>query len=215
MAAISALVPDVRVEIPEAPSFVAERQLLRAAREFLEQTRAWRINVQVSTTATIATVDLTALLPADTELVDTISIKNIAGGEPVEPRTYSWLDTNSSDWRSDTTLDAKWFVLDGNNTIRFVPTPSTTVANQYDVRLAVKPLLSATVIDDIVANKYDEALIHGALGKLYALPRKPWTDMNLAQYHQLLFVSSIPGARTEAAEEFQTGVPRKVKYGGL
>jgi len=85
----------------------------------------------------------------------------------------------------------------------------------YDARVAVKPALDAAAIDDIVANKYDEVLVHGALSKLYSIPRKPWTDMNLAQFHLALFRASFPAARTEAAEEFQTGIPRKVKYGGL
>jgi len=215
MAAISVLTPDVKVEIPDIPSFVAERQILRATREFTEMTRSWRVNIQVSTTDSVATVDLTALLPAGTELVDIISVKNTIGGAPVEPRTFAWLDENHSDWRSEEALDAKWYVLEGNNTIRFIFTPSTTVANQYFVRVAVKPLLTATVLDDVLVNKYDELLVHGALAKLFLIPRKPWSDTTLAQYHQTLFLAGIPGARTEAAEEFQTGIPRKVKYGGL
>jgi len=215
MAAISDLIPDVRVEIPAIPSFVAARQLLRATREFTEMTRTWRVNISVSTTTTVATVDLTPLLPTATELVDIISIKNTAGGAPLEPRTFIWLDKNTSDWRSDTDLNAKWYVLDSNNTIRLVPTPSTTVAAQYDVRVAVKPLLTATEIGDVVANKYDELLVHGALAKLYLIPSKPWTDAKLSTYHQALFLAGFSGARTEAAEEYQTGIPRNVKYGGL
>ncbi len=215
MTAISDFVPDVRVEIPEIPSFVAERQLLRATREFVEETRSWRVNIQVSTTVDIATVNLVGFLPANTELVDIISAHNINGGAPPIPRTYAWLDKNVSDWRTNSALDAKWYMLDGNTTIRFVPTPSATVVDQYDVRIAVKPLLTATIIDDVVANKYNELIIHGALAKLYLIPRKPWTDANLAVFHQNMFQAGMPGARTEAAEEFQTGVPRKVKYGGL
>ncbi len=215
MATILSLVPDVRVEIPEIPSFVAERQLLRALRDFAEQTRAWRVNVQVSTVATIATINLATVIPSNTELVDIVSIKNISGSVPPTPRTFAWLDKNVSDWRTSTALEAKWFMLQGNNTLRLVPTPSDTVTNQYDLRVAVKPTLVATVIDDVIANKYDEVLVHGALGRLYAIPRKPWTDTNLAGFHLGVFTSAIPAARTEAAEEFQTGIPRKVKYGGL
>jgi len=215
MVALSTLVPDVQVAIPEIPSFVAERQLLRATRDFAEATRAWRVNVQISVTTTVPAVNISGLLPANTELVDVVSIKNTGGGAPLVPRTYAWLDKNTSDWHNDTDLNAKWYVLDGNNSVRFVPTPSTTVAALYDARVAVKPLLTATVIDDIVANKYDEVLVHGALSKLYLLPRKPWTDNALAQYHQTMFLASFPAARTEAAEEFQTGVPRKVAYGGI
>lgn len=215
MAAVTALVPDVRAEIPDIPSFVAQRQILRATRIFCQETRAWRVDFLMSVTTTVSTVVLTSLLPANTELVDIISIKNVGGGAPLQPRTYSWLDTNLTDWRSDTDRNAKYYVRDGNNTIRLVPTPATTVAALYDIRLAVKPLRTATAINDVLVSRYDESLIHGALGFLYRLPRKPWTDIKLAQYHEVMFLNSIPSARADAAEEFQVGVPRKVKYGGL
>lgn len=215
MALLTTLVPDVRVEIPEIPSFVAERQLLRALRMFCEETRCWRVDISVSVVANTPKVLLTSLLPSGTELVDIIAVKNTDGGVPVEPRTYMWLNQNTTDWRSETNTAASWYVLDGNNTIRFVPTPSATVTGRYYVRVAVKPLLTATVINDVVINKYDELIVHGALGRLYLIPRKPWTDANLAQYHEALFRNGWASARAEAADEFQTGVPRKVKYGGL
>jgi len=215
MAAITDLVPDVRAEIPDIPSFVAERQLLRAARIFCQETRAWRVNIEVSVTETVARTILTSLLPTGTELVDIISVKNTSGGEPLTPRTFSWLDENLTDWRSETDLNAAYYVLDGNNTMRLVPTPSATTAYLYDARIAVKPLLSATTLDDVLVNKYDELIIHGALGKLYVMPRKTWTDDARAAYHTGLFNAGIPAAKTEAADEFQTGVPRKVKYGGI
>jgi hypothetical protein len=194
---------------------VAERQLLRAARQFLEQTRAWRVNIALSVTAATPTVDISALLPTESELVDVISMKNSGGGAPVVPRTYSWLDENTSDWRSEENDLANYFVREDNSVLRLVPTPATTTANLYDTRIAVKPTLSATTIDDRVANKYDEVIIHGALGYLYMLPKKTWTDPQLGQFHMAMFANAIPEARVEAAEEFQTGVPRKVKYGGL
>lgn len=215
MAALTTLVPDVRSEIPDIPSFVAERQLLRAARVFCQETRAWRVNIEVSVTQTVAKVVLTSLLPTGTELVDIVSLKNTAGGEPVVPRTFSWLDENLTDWRSDTGPNANYYVLDGNNTMRLVPTPSATTAYLYDARIAVKPLRTAAALDDVLLNKYDEYLIHGALGYLYFMPRKPWTDLNQGQYHQAAFMNSWAQARAEAADEFQVGVPRKVKYGGL
>lgn len=215
MATISDLVLDVQARIPEIPTFVARREFIRAAREFCEKTRAWRVDIQISVTAATPTVDISGLLPANTELVDIISMKNFDGGAPVVPRTYAWLDINTSDWRSEEALDANWYILDGNNVIRFIYTPSTTVANKYYARVAVKPVLAATVLDDVMANKYDETLVDGALQRLFSLPRKPWTDLNLAVYHGNRFMIAIEPARTEAAEEFQTGIPRKVKYGGL
>lgn len=215
MAAITTLVPDIRAEIPWVPSFVAERYLIRAARVFCEETRAWRMDFLLSVVANVGTVSLVTKLPTNTELVDVISIKNVGGGEPVKPRTFKWLDQNLSDWRSDTALNANYYLLDGNNTLRFVPTPSTTVASLYDVRVAVKPTRSASNFDDVLLNKFDNDLINGALGMLYAVPQKSWSDKSLASYYTVQFMDSIPTARAYAAEEFQTGTPRKVKYGGL
>lgn len=214
MAALTILVPDVLAEVPNIPSFVAERQLLRATRQFAEHTRAWRANITITTTANADTVNLTSLLPTSTELVDIISMKNASGAAPVEPRTFSWLDTNRADWRTETDIAATSFVLSSNNVLRLVPTPSAT-GTRYNTRVAVKPLLTATTIDDMLVNKYSEELIHGALAYLFLIPQKPWTDGAMAQYHQAMFMNSFAGARAEAADEFQTGVPRTVKYGGL
>lgn len=215
MATFDDLLPDIQVEIPEIPSFVAQRSLIRAMREFCEETRAWRISFNASTLADDPLLPLISYFPDFTELVDVITIKNVDGGEPVEPRTYAWFDKNLSDWRSDSAIDANYYVLEDNNTIRLVPYPTETIVNKYYVRAAIKPLLTTTTLDDRMVNKYSETLIHGALAKLYAIPRKPWTDLQLASIHDAQFRVKFGQARTEAAEEFQTGVPRKVKYGGV
>lgn len=215
MALLTSLVPDVQVEIPEIPSFVAERHLLRAAREFCEETNAWRVSVTLSVVANAPTINLAGFLPANTELVDIITMKNSAGGEPLEPRTYAQLDRDFSQWRTTMSTDAKYYVLESNNVLRLVYTPSTTVADKYFIRFSVKPLITATELSDLLVNKYDQKLINGALGRLYMLPRKPWTDFNLGQYYNTLFMGSWPEAKAESSDEYQVGVPRRVQYGGL
>jgi hypothetical protein len=215
MADISDMVPDVRAEIPEIPGFVAERQLLRSIREFCAATQAWRVNVQISTTADVETIDIEALLPTATELIDVISMKNVAGGQPVLPKTHAWLDENTTDWHTDTDLNAKYYIQQDLNELRLSPIPSVTTAFQYDVRLSVKPTLAATEASDILVSRYNEIFIHGALAKLYLLPRKPWSDTNLSAYHMSQFTGSFFRATAEAADEFQKGVARTVKYGGI
>lgn len=216
MAALTTLTPNIQAEIPEVPTFIASHQLLRAIREFCEETRAWRVDVVLAVVAATPVVALTTLLPTDTELVDIITIKNVDGGEPLEPRTMSWLDTNISDWRTQTEIDARWYLREAAGSLRLVPFPSSTISGKYFVRVAIKPILAdATTVDDIILSRYDEVLTSGALARLYMTPRKPWTDLNLGQYHRAKFEMSWPGARTSAADEHQTGIPRKVKYGGI
>ena len=144
-----------------------------------------------------------------------VSIKNSEGGAPLVPRTFAWFDQNLSDWRTETATDATYYVLESNNTLRLVYTPDTSTADKYYARVAIKPTKAATVLDDLMANKYDEVLVHGTLSRLLTLPRKPWTDASLGEYHRGLFEREFAAARTAAAEEHQTGQPRKVKYGGL
>ena len=215
MAAITSLVPDVRAVIPDIPSFVAQRQLLRAARTFCQDTRAWRVNFPLSVVGSVPTVSLAAQLPDNTELVDIISIKNVGGGEPLTATTYSRLDLNKNTWQSEEQRDAKYYVLEENNLLRLVPSPAETVAALYNIRVAVKPLRTATEIGDVLANKFDEDLINGALSFLFLVTRKPWPDLQLGLNDKAQFLNSIPGARAAAADEFQVGVGRKIRYGGL
>jgi hypothetical protein len=215
MAGFTALVPDIQVEIPEIPTFVAERQLVRALRELCEEARVWRISFTINTTADVPTILLSSYMPLGTELVDIVSMKNSSGGEPLAPTTYIKMDKNHTDWRNESNSDASKYMLDTNNTIRLYPTPTDTIDRKYNVRAAIKPQLAVVDIDELVLNKYSEILISGALSRLYALPRKPWTDLQQSALHRAIFYSGFAAARTEAAEEFQTGVSRKVKYGGI
>ena len=212
---VEAQVRDVIADIPEVPAFIAARQYLRACRVLCEKARVWRLDGTITTGAGAPLEDLSDVFPDNTELVDLITLKPAEGGTPVKPKTQAWLDTNWTDWRTQEALVARYYVLEENNTIRFVPVPSETVTDAYYFRAAIKPTLSAEEIDDLLVNKYDEVLIHGAKAYLFMTPRKPWTDLQMAQYHQAAFLAAIPDARSEATDEFQTGVARKVKYGGL
>lgn len=216
MATITSLVDDIIADIPEIPAFTAERQYVRALKELCQEARVWRVDGTLGLTADTATLDVSSLLPTGTELVDVISIKPSGGEQALKARTQAWLDTNESDWRGQVALVPSYYVLEENNVLRLVPTPSNTVANALYVRAAVKPIVgTATTVDDLVVNKFGEMLISGAKAHLFMIPRKPWTDLQLAQYHRANFLAAIPEARAQATDEFQTGVGRKVKYGGL
>ena len=213
MAAVSTLVKDILSDIPEVPSFVAQRQYLRALRELCEKARVWRADTTITTIPNEETLDIDSQLPDNTELVDVISLLPPDGNSSVKPKTQAWMDLNQADWRTQTGQYANYYMLNTNNTLQLVPIPTGAVT--YYLRAAVKPTLSCTDIAEIIVNKYSELIISGAKAYLFMTPRKPWTDLQLAQYHQAAFLGGIPNARTEAADEYQTGVARKVKYGGL
>ena len=212
---VSTLVQDVLSDIPEVPAFVAARQYVRAARELCEEGRVWREDISVDVEVGSPAINLVTLFPASTELVDIISVKPADGSTPVTPKTQAWLDINWTDWRDQTALKATHYTQENSDSLRFVPAPAEDVTDAYTVRVALKPAADAESIDDLVSNKYSELLISGAKAHLFMTPRKPWTDLQLAQYHRANFLSGLPKARSEATDEFQTGIARKVKYGGL
>lgn len=212
---VSTLVQDIISDIPEVPVFVATRQYIRALRVLCEKSRVWRVNFDFDSVAGKSSYDISSYFPSNTELVDILSWKPAGGETTVKPKTYKWLDDNEADWRDQEALIANYYVLTSNNTIRLVSTPSQTVVDAYHVRAAIKPKVGITQIEDLLHNKYSEVLISGAKAFLFMTPRKPWTDLQMAQYHQAAFLAAIPDARSEASDEFQTGVARKVKYGGL
>jgi hypothetical protein len=215
MTAITDLVPRVRAVVPMLPSFVAQQYILQASRDFFEFTRAWRTSFNLDETASTATYDISADLPTGTELVDVISIKPQAGGARLTPTTFVWLDEEITDWRNTEANDANWYVIDSNNTLRLIYTPSTTTTDKYYVRVAVKPTFSATTIDDLMNNKYDQALIDGAVGLLSAIPNKPWSSGEMAAFHLSKFEAAKIEGESQANDENQKGARRKMRYGGI
>lgn len=214
MASIDVMLPEIHAEVPKLADLIARRALLRSARNFAEETRALRTSFDVDTVSGTPFLDLSAQLPAETELVDVVSIKPNAGGRKLTPTTYAKLDDDTLDWRNRTATVATHYVRDANNTIRLVYTPDATDTAVYHVRAAYKPTLDATTLDDLIINKYDEAIIHGALARLFSQPNKVWSDPNNANYHAAMFMDMKRKATTEAADGYQQNVPRRVQYGG-
>jgi len=213
--AVNTLVQDIIADIPEIPVFIAARQYIRALRELCEKARVWRINDTFTVSSSLVLTDISALFPDDTELVDIVSMKPAGGETEVKPTTYARLDKNEANWRSESSLVAKQYILESNNVLRLVPSPSNNVVDAYYIRMAIKPTQATQNIESLLVNKYSELLISGAKAYLFMVPRKPWTDLQLAQFHMAQFLGGIPAARAEATDEFQTGVARTVKYGGL
>ncbi|HTJ55870.1 MAG TPA: hypothetical protein VL380_10715, partial [Nitrosospira sp.] len=69
------------------------------------------------------------------------------------------------------------------------PTPDTS--GTLAMTVALKPSPDAAGIDDSIFDEYREAIVHGALARLMLSPKKPYTNMQLAQYHEQLFAIRV------------------------
>lgn len=63
-----------------------------------------------------------------------------------------------------------------------LPLPNET---QYTMRMwvALKPVLTATAMDEVPLNELEDVIIHGALQHLLVQPNVHWRDLELAAYH--------------------------------
>lgn len=79
-----------------------------------------------------------------------------------------------------------------------VAAPSVAAPVTVDLVLCVAPGPESTEIQTDLWRRWSEALKHGALERLLAEPKKPWSDTQLAAYHGGKFRDAITKAASEA-----------------
>jgi hypothetical protein len=131
----------VAIEIPELPNPVAELLVRESAREFCRKALAWREDITVTRTDATRGVTLTP----DTTGAVICEIMQITdeNGEIIVPMTRKQLDRDDPDWR-DLAGTPGAYVRDGDYGILWNREPEDTLADAYDVTLALMPAIDST-----------------------------------------------------------------------
>lgn len=162
--------PDVMVHVSGCPNPVAQQALLRAARDFCTQTRAW-----VETLDQILIVQGTAEydLPLD------------SGAELV--RLEDWADVSgtrvklTSQNRALFHCESAVYTVTGRSV---VVSPEPQGAGTLTLRAALMPSNSAAGVPDDIFGQYVELIALGAVSRLQKQPGKPYTDPGAAMSNQ-------------------------------
>jgi hypothetical protein len=204
------LIPQVILEAPEVPDPVASLQIVLAARELCSFSLAWQADV----TFKFAGKKTVPVSLDEGELVQPISATySVSSGGTTShptPATPAQLDLKDPSWRTRVGPPTNYF-FPTMDTVQFVPTPPQGTAI---VRVAVQPGMTEKTIDDRVGSVFREAIVHGALARLFRIPSRQWTDKGLAAYHLEAFELGKADAQNRGVDMFAK-VARKVKYGGL
>ena len=104
-------------------------------------------------------------------------------------------DREISSWRNRTGVPE--YIGANAMSLMLMPTPATS--GMLTMTVALKPSPDADGIDDSIFDEYREAIVHGALARLMLSPKKPYTNMQLAQYHYQLFAIRVADAGMRAA----------------
>jgi hypothetical protein len=178
---LSTWLKDLLPRIPGANQKVVKRELVLAAREFYEQSTAWRV--------VIGPRDLTAdkkryvMSPYDAyaNIVRVLGVE--FSGNPL-PAIYRKPPKDDS-----TSVLGYW--LDGADHVCLWPVPKTTVEDALTFYVALTPKQTVTTLPQIAASHHYDALLDGTLGRLYSHPAKAYSDLVRAQYHLKRFRSAI------------------------
>lgn len=210
---VSDLLPDVLVHTPEVPDMLAERQLVLTTKEFCNKTKYWREDL--APLYLIANIDTYRLItPPDSIIYELVFISHASGGRLTVTTPHKLL-TEDPTWRDRTGNPPTHFFRDGTDEVRLYPVPSANEAGTVIPRAVLTPSNDATTLPDVVLNDYYDAIVSGAVARLQRMPGKEWTQPKYSAAHEAAFQTAVMNASARATDGRQTGVARKVRYGGI
>ena len=199
MATLQDWLDEVLEQADGATTEVALRALERTGREFFRDSTAWiewitGLNVSPGTP-----ISLNPNAPANTEVayVFLASLPDAAGKEYVL-KPLSGYPIPAPDPAEYPTH----FVLDNYSVLSVVPDVKTAKTGELNVLCALMPLDRTTELPTQAYEHYHEAILSGALGKLYATPNKPYTNVDFAKFHLRRFQTLISKFRDEARRRY-------------
>lgn len=201
MAEVLDLLTELRLGAPGVPEALAAERYVRAAREFLTETRGFRH--EPSEWQPQASGEFTFQAPAQTEAFDAVwaFYDNI----PLRKATSRYFSNRAGGH------PMRYAVA--NQRLRVEPSGADPA--KLRACLVLRPVLGATEIDDAVVSAFGEIIERGALARLLLMPRRPWSDTDLGVALMDWFRKDMDHWRSKAADEGMTGVARQVRYGGL
>lgn len=191
---------DLMPHLPGCSITLVEHEVKRAAQEFFEGSRAWRVMLDP---IPVAVGEIEVDVVPDDSKQDLVRIEQ-AWFDDVEI-TLATAESMSSDygqdWPKHTGVPSR-YLLDTPGVLRPYPVPSADSTVGLVCRISVKPADSATGIPDDLARKFHRQIAAGAKARLMLYAGKPWTNVEMGAVLQQTFNGMIDKANAEAARGF-------------
>jgi len=193
------MMSEVIPHTPGCPDVVIMNEIRKAAIEFCEVSRYWKVVLDP-----IMTIPDISEYEIDQPLGQTIVlIENMQGPRwEVLPKTIEEMDYKFPRWRTQTRSgqQPEFYIM--TSPLTFILHPSPSGAVQLDINASVKPSRVSDVIEGYVLDKYDTVIANGALAKLVAMPKKAWSNPDMYSYHNNLFEDGKTKAKIERAKGY-------------
>lgn len=180
----SDFIPEIKLALGEIPDDVAESYVRQSAIDFCVRSQVLVRKVEIDMQAGVTTYPVKTL-----GCEQIVSIQRICAGaqcQSLQLLTHEPCDTGLQ------AHGGVWFVPP--NELRVTTAPTTDRKGGIVVFVAVAPERDSCECDPILYERYHEAIINGALARLYLAKATPWHDKTLAEYHRQLAAQQITAA---------------------
>ncbi len=201
---------DITPWCPGVHRTVMKRQLILAAREFFEQSWAWR---QEQGPISLITNQQTYMLSPFNSTTDVVGVVGAwVNGNPLDPLANQPPPSQNGQPFSDTP-GGYW--CPRPDIIAVYPIPNiTSVPQNLTVLCALRPKMSVTQVPKIAVTDFYEAIMNGALYRLLNQPAKPYSNPTLAAYFENKFRKDIGVYAGKAKKGFNNGPSWRFPYFG-
>lgn len=184
------------------PGNAALKLIRDAAIEFCERSLAWVIDHPA--VSTVAGTSTYTFAPG-TGMNVVAPVNVMVNGASIDPANDGDLDANyGDDWRNGVLAQgpAEAYRMPTDTTIQIVPTPSTSITGGLVMRVAVKPTIDATSVDDMLYRvmSYRDAIKHGARYRAFLTQGAPFSDAAAGAYALSEFNRLVMGASLRQAK---------------
>ena len=177
----------VALHLPGCPLAAMDIALRQAAIAFCEQSLAWQFDHPAI--AVEPAVSAYSFAPPAGSVVHAILHAALDGRE-IGCGTGNCDVTERN--RAGRLSGIPLYIFGGTGFLTLVPAPAAN--GILSLSVALKPSPTSTGLDEREFDEYQEAIVHGTLSRLMSSPKKPYTHLQLASYHQEQF-----GIKTGAA----------------
>ena len=185
-------------------------------REFCEKTHAWQYTCE-----NIPLYEGIKEYPVPVPAADSAEVAWIryasANGHTLEPKNKRQIKVDNYDALNKTAAIPTHYTLLSDNQVEVWPTPSGDANDNVLLHLdvALKPKIGSTGLPDSeLISEYPDVLANGVLTRLYAMPKKAWSDPGYAALYKKMYDDQLTAAISKERDG-RTRAVRRVRYGGI
>ncbi len=184
--------PKVAPFVPFCPDPVIEEYIIDVLRDFCHFTRLWDDNELTAIDIVDGTHTYTLssssgdIVCVDAAEIEDVPIRPVSMNELTKSYVYGrvWSHTY---WRQLEATRSTMYIVGMTDNIRLVYTPSEDITGGLAVWVSLKPLETATTVEDFLWNEFKDVITQGVVAVLLGIKNRPWSDLKESLLRQDIY----------------------------